>query len=123
MKLRFRGNSLRLRVNQREVKTLADGGRLVETVSFPSANDLSYRLETVDQPTALASFHHNAISIAVPAAEVRRWAADDSIGLYYDLPTAAEPLRIMIEKDLECVEGPVDERDPEAFARTIPKVC
>jgi hypothetical protein len=52
-----------------------------------------------------------------------RWSADQSIGLYYDLPTASEPLRIMIEKDLECVDGPPEERDPDAFARSVPKSC
>jgi hypothetical protein len=123
MKLRFRGNSLRLRVNRREVEALASGGRLEERVSFPDASGFRYSLEPVEQPGAVASFRKNAISIGAPGQEVRRWAADDSVGLYYDLPTVGEPLRIIIEKDLECIDGPPDERDPDAFARISPKAC
>jgi len=122
MKLRFRGNSLRLRLNRREVEALASGRAIEERITFP-VSDLTYTLEPTSRNDPQASFEQNTIRILAPNAEIARWSSDESIGLYYDLPTAGAPLRIMIEKDLECIDGPPEERDPEAFARSIPKSC
>ena len=116
MKLRFRANSLRLRVNQREVEALAAGKPLREHLRFPGS-ELVYTLEPGAQSAARASFDGTTIRVIAPASEVRQWSLNDSIGLYFELETGQEPLRLMIEKDLECVDGPPEERDPDAFAR------
>ncbi|HEY7211122.1 MAG TPA: hypothetical protein VH477_12675 [Bryobacteraceae bacterium] len=123
MKLRFRGNTLRLRVNRREVEALAAGRRLEEQVFFPGGSYLSYALEQGGQPSADASFEKNTIRVSAPACELRAWAADESIGLYFDLAAGEGTLRLMIEKDLECVDGPPEEYDPDAFARPASKSC
>ena len=116
MKLRFRANSLRLRVNRREVEALASGQQLRENLRFPGS-ELVYTLEPAAQSAARASFEGNTIRVVAPASEVERWSSNDSIGLYFDLETGQEPLRLMIEKDLECVDGPPEEHDPDAFSR------
>ncbi|HLH02244.1 MAG TPA: hypothetical protein VKX25_05710 [Bryobacteraceae bacterium] len=122
MKLRFRANSLRLRVNRREVEALAAGQVLRECVRFPGS-ELIYSLEPVNETEPRATFEKNTIRILAPAAEVERWwSATDAVGLYFDLDTGREPLRLMIEKDLECVDGPPEERDPHAFPRSA-KSC
>jgi hypothetical protein len=42
------------------------------------------------------------------------WARGDEIGFYF----VVEPgLKVAIEKDLECVDGPEEEKDPDAFPR------
>jgi hypothetical protein len=103
MKLRFRQNNLRLRVNQREVDELASGTALEEDVSFPGNARMRYILEPYGQHTAAASFE---------------WANSEAIGMYFDLPANGSVLRVAIEKDLECVDGPPEERDPDAFPRS-----
>jgi hypothetical protein len=124
MKLRFRGNTLRLRVNQREVDTLAKGATLQERIVFPGANDLSYVLETKAEPGGQASFHDGIIRVSASGADVKDWAASStSLGIYFDLPTNGSVLKIAIEKDLECVDAPEEERDPHAFLRQAPKNC
>ena len=123
MKLRFRNNSLRLRVNQREVEDLAAGTALAECVYFPGNSSLSYILEPVKSDYAEASFQQGRIHIAVPDEEVRRWAVGDTIGLYFELPVNEIQLRVAIEKDLQCVEGSPDEYDPDAFPRESGKSC
>ena len=110
MKLRFRKNSLRLRVNQREVETLAAGGELVERVSFPGAA-LEYVLAPATDARNAAEFDGKAIRVTAALGE---WARGDEIGFYFEL----EPgLKVAIEKDLACVDGPEDERDPHAYQR------
>lgn len=124
MKLRFRGNTLRMRVNQREVRTLAQGNALRERITFPGEHGLSYVLETSPEPVGSASFREGIIRVSAPSAEVNEWAASStSLGIYFALPTSDSILKIAIEKDLECVDGAEDERDPDAFPRRELKNC
>lgn len=124
MKLRFRGNSLRLRVNQAEVQTLSTGGVLKEQVEFPGTTFLSYILKAGSGADPQVFFSEGEIRIAVPRLLITNWAVTEEIGLYFTLPTGGKPLKVSIEKDLECVDGPVEERDPNAFPRGLAeKVC
>jgi hypothetical protein len=123
VKLRFRDNSLRLRLNQKEVGLLASGTALREDIHFPGGAVLSYLLEPFSHAAAVASFAEGTIRIAAPGPAVRDWAESAAIGLYYKIPVesqsapASSELRIAIEKDLECLDAPEEERDPDAFAR------
>lgn len=124
MKLRFRDNSLRLRLNQKEVQQLASGEALTERIYFPGNSDLSYILKSDAGADPHAFYSNGSIQIAAPRKLVSEWAHSEEVGLYFTLATTAEPLKVAIEKDLECIDGPVEERDPDAFPRTYSeKVC
>lgn len=123
MKLRFRNNSLRLRVNQREVKDLAGGETLAEEVQFPGDTRISYVLEPSFEGVPKASFQQGVIRVTAPREQVQQWATSDAIGLYFELPANGTTLRIAIEKDLECMDGKAEEQDPHAFPRGIGKNC
>ena len=123
MKLRFRKNSLRLRVNQLEVETLAAGSGLREQVHFPGGASLAYVLDIASGSTAGAELENNTIHVSLPAPDVRQWAASGEIGLYFEFPVKEESLKVAIEKDLVCIDGPEEERDPEAFPRMERSTC
>jgi len=123
MKLRFRQNSVRLRVNKREVQTLAAGTPLEERIQFPGDARLAYVLGSITGPTPQVSFEEGTLRVAAPRDRVVDWANSDSIGMYFDLPANGTSLRLAIEKDLECIEGPEEERDPDAFPRADGKKC
>ncbi len=123
MKLRFRKNSLRLRVNQREAEALAEGSVLEEQIQFPGSATLSYVLRPIPGSDGAASFRNGVILIGAPREQLQAWAKTDSIGIYFDLPVNGSPLRVAIEKDLECLDGPEEERDPNAYPRTVATSC
>jgi hypothetical protein len=123
MKLRFRGNTLRLRVNRREVDKLAAGGAIEEQVAFPNSSRLRYIFEAVTSEGPLASFKEGVIRVTAPLAQVQDWARADDIGLYFDLPAGELMLTVAIEKDLQCVDGPPDELDRDAFPRQTRTNC
>jgi hypothetical protein len=54
---------------------------------------------------------------------ISNWAHSDSVGIYFEIPANGARLQVAIEKDLECVDGPPEERDPDAFPRSVGKVC
>jgi hypothetical protein len=113
MKLRFRTNSLRLRLNQIEVTALAGGKPVEERVSFPHGQVLVYRLLPVDAPISDARLAGTTIDVSVPREQLKSWKDKEDIGLYFH----AGALSVAIEKDLECTDGPMEEHDPYAFPR------
>jgi hypothetical protein len=123
MKLRFRKNTLRLRVNQLEVQALASGAVLEERVVFPGQESFSYSLQVSSQDEPSAGFQQGVIRVLAPHMEVSAWANSDALGIYFDLPADGAALKVAIEKDLECVEGALEERDPDAFPRRVEKSC
>jgi hypothetical protein len=110
MKLRFLSNSLRLRVNQKEVEKLAAGMELTERVTFAGGATLTYVLAPARNGKSTAEFDGKQIRIMAALGD---WTKSDDIGFYF----VAEPLKVAIEKDLECVDGPEEEKDPYAFPR------
>jgi hypothetical protein len=123
MKLRFRENSLRLRLNRPEVENLAAGGSLEERVEFPGNARLSYVLESSAASTPAVSFQDGVIRVSAPDWEVKDWARTDAIGLYFHVAARGTALQVAIEKDLECADGRPEERDPHSFPRPAGKIC
>jgi hypothetical protein len=123
MKLRFRNNSLRLRVNRPEVENLAAGGAVEERVDFPGGARLAYILESSPESAPSASFQDGVVRVSAPGWQIKDWARGEAIGLYFHVSGEGAELRVAIEKDLQCVEGPAEERDPDAFARAAGKNC
>jgi hypothetical protein len=116
MKLRFRKNSLRLRVNQQEAALLAAGEELAEHIAFAGGATLSYVLRSSPNVSATAEFDGKVIRVTAP---LEKWALAPDIGYYFEV----EPrLKVAIEKDLECVDGPEEEKDPLAYPR-LANVC
>jgi hypothetical protein len=112
MKLRFRKNSLRLRLNQREVAALSAGEAIEERVDF-SGSALLYRLVPSGPPEGAARFSEGTITVSLPETTARSWEQSGDIGIYY----RAGSLDVAIEKDLECTDAREEERDPFAYPR------
>jgi hypothetical protein len=125
MKLRFHQNSLRFRLNQLEVGRLAAGYRLTEEVWLPGSDQpLQYSLGVHEGETAV-EFHlaSGGLTVLLRHAEVKVWAKAAELEFHRSLPTLRQPLKLMIEKDLECLDGPAEERDPHAFPRDEKSAC
>jgi Family of unknown function (DUF7009) len=123
MKLRFRGNTLRLRVNRREVDALASGDLVQENVLFPNQTCFTYIFEPSGNATPHASFESNTLRVAAPLLQVKDWARAEVIGLYYNFETEGTVLKVAIEKDLECTDSTSEDQDPDAFPRPKGNNC
>ena len=119
MKLRIRGDSLRLRLSQGEFATLADGGTVTDAIHFGPGAALRCEVATVVGAEALdAVLDGHTIRVTVPAAELRRVAASDEVGLSATRAIdSGRALSILLEKEFRCLApGPGDEVTG-AFAR------
>lgn len=114
MKLRMRGNSLRLRVTQSEVEKIRRGEAVTESIQFSPASKLVYRLEgTKNAPTIHATFDSGLIRVMIPESQAIDWAQSQLIGL----TSQQDALKILIEKDFACLKPMVGEDDSDAFPR------
>jgi hypothetical protein len=117
MKLRIKGDSLRLRLTRGEVAGLRDDGRVEATIRFGLGSQLTYALVAANVPAVQAGFAHGTITVQVPKATVRQWADSEQVGFEaaQDLGNG-ETLRLLIEKDFACLTVRVGEDDADAFA-------
>lgn len=108
LKLRIKGNSMRLRLLRTEVDRLAAGEALTETIFFAAtpAASLTYSLHADPNIVAIAVRHEQTrIAVLVPAEEIRIWAASGQVGIYSSIDIGPRgPLEIMIEKDFACID-------------------
>lgn len=118
MKLRIKGNSLRLRISRSEVDRLVNDGRIEETTWL--GRDDSSRIRYVLEHEAGAKavdvrFDPPVLAVIAPTSQVREWAAGDEVGIYTSLDLGARGgLDLVIEKDFACLHG-TDEENEDAF--------
>jgi hypothetical protein len=110
MKLRIKGNSIRLRLTQSEVDTLAIAGFVRESVSF-GEETFGYEIRSdVDGDAVTADLVGTTIVVWVPAGRVQDWAASDSVSIEQEgIPY------LLIEKDFACLSDRPGEDDSDAF--------
>ncbi len=119
MKLRIRGDSMRLRLKRSEVDRLAAGISIVEETHFPGAV-LTYRLDVSENSGFSAAFDNGTLSLALPKSKVLHWASTDEVSLFAEQKVSGSgSLSLLIEKDFKCLE-PGHHRDCADDEDTFP---
>jgi len=107
MKLRIKGNSLRLRVSPSEMTLLLQTGRIEDAIHFGPGEGarLVYALEHRPALTAMdVRYEPNEITVVVSSQDAQNWAAGQDVGLYGASVSGQEPLELAVEKDFACLD-------------------
>ena len=116
MKLRIKGDSIRLRLSQGEIGELAAAGSVEDGTRFGGGRALRYRLAVDRAATAIsASFVDGVIEVCLPAGAARQWYETDLVSLSASQPLSDGPLRILIEKDYACLTSREGEDESDNF--------
>lgn len=116
MKLRIKGDSLRLRLAQGEMRTLAERGEVEDRVTFAGGTALRYRLRVDGNISDIsASYDQNVIEILLPGTLADRWCATDLVTLSASETTGEGELRIVLEKDWACLTPREGEDESDNF--------
>ncbi len=123
MKLRIKGDSIRLRVSRSELLRLVEGQVIEEIVHLPGGN-FSYALGSSTQITATtASFCDSRITVLISPAELAKWQNESEVGIYASVSTAPDrPLEVIIEKDFACLDRS-EEDNCDTFVNPHSGVC
>lgn len=118
MKLRIKGNSLRLRISRSEVTRLLKRDRLEETIHFaPQANaKFTYALEQTASMSALTiQYTPDYVTVLIPADRANSWCLSDQVGIAESLSIGSFGfLDVLIEKDFACLDRN-DEENEDTF--------
>lgn len=112
MKIRIKGNSIRLRLSQSEVKKMESASSISDVIQFPKKK-LTYTLSKSDIDSVCAEFSGKQILIKAPVALINTWVGSDQVGFEanQNLKEGAS-LYILVEKDFKCsVDRNEDESD------------
>lgn len=115
MKLRIKGNSLRLRLSRGEVVRLAADGLCAETMQL-SQGAFSYEIRTdLAAATPAASFAADRMTVILPAAAVAAWSRTDAVSIRGQ----DGPLAILVEKDFACLQPREGEDESDLYTHPL----
>ena len=116
MKIRIKGNSLRIRLSRTEVDNFGKTGYLEEKTEFGNSTFV-YALQNVTDGSALsASFNGTKITMNVPAPITREWTSTDKVGFDSQMDTGhGKQLFLLLEKDFKCVDAPPNEDQSDNY--------
>jgi hypothetical protein len=119
MKIRIKGNSLRLRVSRSELARLLAGDCVEETIHFALEASARFTYALQQEPSAKSPTVHyanNMVSVILPADQAYVWGATDQVGIAEEISLGTlGSLALLIEKDFACLDRS-DEDDQDTFA-------
>ncbi|GAB4494687.1 MAG: hypothetical protein OHK0019_21740 [Saprospiraceae bacterium] len=106
MKIRIKGNFVRYRLTQTEVKTLAETGFLEEETHFGAGQKFGYALTAKAGISGLqASFENGKITMFIPADFAKKWWNEERVGFENEVEIApGVSLKLLLEKDFACLD-------------------
>mgnify|MGYP000856860489 CR=1 FL=1 len=111
MKIRIKGNSIRLRLTKTEIANFGEQGIIEEETQFPGGSRLCYALiskEGIENTSA--SFHDNRITVWVPEKIKQTWTSTDLVGFDEKILLENGQLLLLIEKDFVCLDNTLEDQ-------------
>jgi hypothetical protein len=110
MKIRIKGNSIRLRLSKSEVEYFGAHGLLEERTQAGS-NDFIYALIASDAPSVRAEFINGKMTVELPQFMAEEWVATGRVGCSGEMDVPGnKKLYILIEKDFKCLDETAEDQ-------------
>lgn len=104
MKIRIKGNSVRMRITRSELDRIGTDGEIRERTEFGHAA-LTYVLKVADIDDLYATFDNNTITMLVPRSFARQWVDTDRVGFEHHMNLDnGKKLFLLVEKDFKCLD-------------------
>ena len=117
MKLRIRGNTLRLRLSQTEVHNLEKNAIVRDAIRFGSRPEqcLVYSLLLDGEKKVCAQYVDNEIRVIIPSSVARKWFEPEEVSIRATALLEDSKLDILIEKDFNCLKSRPEEDERDLF--------
>jgi hypothetical protein len=108
MKLRIKGNSVRMRLDRRDLAELIEVHRVEDALRFGPGDDqiLSYAVEAGDAPSGRprATYHSGRLIVTINVADLEAWNNSDRVGFDHEQAVEGGVVRVVLEKDFACLD-------------------
>lgn len=107
MKIRIKGNSIRLRLSKTDIRQLRENGIVSESTAFGGSSTFVYALEIRERASSIgASFSEGRLLVWLPSEQALLLTDTSQMGVEARQPTGEkDDLFLLIEKDLQCLEN------------------
>jgi hypothetical protein len=111
MKIRIKGNSIRLRLTKTEVDSFAKDGFIEEKTEFGD-NHFSYRMESSSNHQQLsAAYSGNLITVFIPISIAENWTSTELVGFENKMDIGNnKQLFLLVEKDFVCLDNTFEDQ-------------
>ncbi len=111
MKIRIKGNSIRFRLTQSEVKQLSETGSITETTEL-MGNVFQYQVKLIPEANQLrASYTNHTILLMVPETDGKNWFHTNTVGFEHEMELPnGKKLHLLLEKDFTCLENRAEDQ-------------
>jgi hypothetical protein len=115
MKIRIRGNSIRYRLDKKDIEILTNEGKVEESTTIAAGN-LHFCIKAKNGATGpFIKLEGSAIHLSFPKEQIQQWIDTDQVGFSAEIPNAdGSALQILVEKDFKCLTER-NEDDSNAF--------
>jgi hypothetical protein len=106
MKIRIKGDSIRLRVTKPEINQFAETG-LIEETTHIGTHQLVYQLKkSTEHNTLTAEMSGNTICVFMPDKMAAEWTSTERVGFENNMPLPnGGSLFLLLEKDFKCLDN------------------
>lgn len=112
MKIRIRGNSIRYRLDKKDIQALRDQQQVQESTTI-GAGSLLFSIKAANGEAI--SLEKNNVQLSLPLTQVQQWTETEQVGFSLELPNPdGSILQILVEKDFKCLTER-SEDDSQAF--------
>lgn len=123
MKLRIRGNSVRLRLLRSEVAELEENGVVSESCVFGPDTELVFSVRVTETDALGASFTEREITVEIPEKLATEWFETELVGFDAKIPNGKDGLSVLIEKDFVCLTRTDDPDNLDAYPNPEEENC
>lgn len=128
MKLRIKGNSIRVRLDRKDLEQLVDCGRIENIVRFgpdpQAAFSYSVELGSTQQYRPTVAYQAGRLVLVIDRHDAVAWSSSELLGFDHDQRVEGGVVRVLLEKDLACIDRPAGEEPDDAWAFPNPaSVC
>lgn len=118
MKLRIKGNSVRLRLDRRDLGELVQDGRVEDAVRFGPGRSFTYSIVTgkAERERPHIDYAEGNLMITIDRDDVLAWQASDLVGFDHQQAVEGGAVRVTVEKDFACLDRPAGEEADDAWA-------
>ena len=111
MKIRIKGDSVRFRLTQTEVKSLSENRKIYDSTNFGSIKFNYGVVLNSDIEQLHISYEKNAIVLEMPKKTGEEWFSNDIITYDHTLKTSSgNDLYLLLEKDFTCLDNTIEDQ-------------
>jgi hypothetical protein len=118
MKLRIKGNSVRLRLDRKDLGELLEAGRVEDALRLGKKQGFTYSIVVGATGRGRPSVDYAAdnLVVTIDRDDVVAWHGSDLVGFDHQQPVEGGVVRVIVEKDFACIDRPAGEEPDDAWA-------